>query len=117
MNLLSRVAATAAALPLLAGATLASAAPANAAPSGIADCPYPYVCLYDSQTKRKVGQFKDITSGYQAITNRTYHVKNTRYDDVAYFRHFSSYVCIAPRAVTDLPAVNGIRISSEAKCR
>ncbi len=46
-----------------------------------------------------------------------YDVVNTRYDDVVYFRHFSSYVCVKPRIKTSLPAVNGIRISWESTCR
>ncbi|MCX2969764.1 MULTISPECIES: hypothetical protein [Streptomyces] len=119
----------AAALALAAGTAPASAAPAApAAPAAstasvgaqadsIGDCPYPYVCLYDVSSGRKVSQFRDVTSGYQPVASNRYDVVNTRYDDVAYFRHFDTYVCIAPRARTSLPSVNGIRISWEATCR
>ncbi|MBW1602597.1 hypothetical protein JJV70_10865 [Streptomyces sp. JJ66] len=95
------------------GASAASAAAARS----IGDCPYPYVCLYDNRSGRKLAQFRDVTSGYQPLTRRAYKVVNTRNDDVAYFRHFDSYVCIAPRTSTSLPVVNGIRISWEATCR
>ncbi|MEI7031241.1 hypothetical protein [Streptomyces pratensis] len=118
MKTLSRAGVTAAALALLATPGTASAAPAPAASaSGIGDCPYPYVCLYHPTTGQKLGQFQDVTSGYQSITRRTYDVTNTRYDDVVYFRHFNSYVCVKPRVNrTSLPATDGIRISWEATC-
>jgi hypothetical protein len=100
----------------------ATATPAAAAPPG--DCPWPRVCLYNSAWVR-TGAFQDITSGWQNIppgspSYGAYYTYNSRHDDVAYFRFTNGVVgCVEPgrtASLRPLGIVNGIRISSEARC-
>jgi hypothetical protein len=108
------------------GFTVASlstlAAPAAAAPPG--DCPWPRVCLYNSAWVR-TGAFQDVTSGWQNIppgspSYGAYYTYNSRNDDVAYYRFTNGQVgCVEPHRTANLRLigiVNGIRISSEARC-
>ncbi|MFI2671626.1 hypothetical protein ACWHAO_21155 [Streptomyces albidoflavus] len=108
----------------VAGLLAASVGPAAAAPAPAADtCPYPYVCLFKNGVR--IGQFQDVTTGYQALPSRPtgtaaspLHVINTRNDDVAYLRWSTgSTVCLPPK--TENPVIGtltDIRISSSATC-
>lgn len=123
MSRLKRAVAWAAACVGLTAASLfVVAAPASAAPPG--DCPWPRVCLYNSGWVR-TGAYQDITSGWQNISSSSsaygaYYTYNSRNDDVAYFRFTNGRVgCVEPRRTANLRGigiVNGIRISSEARC-
>ena len=96
-----------------------AAAPAQAA----ASCAYPYVCLFKDGAK--IGQFQDVTSGFQSLPSRPTGtssspivVTNTRHDDVAYIRFSTgTTVCLPPVYSIDFTRVlTGIRISSSATC-
>ena len=96
-----------------------AAAPAQAA----ASCAYPYVCLFKDGAK--IGQFQDVTSGFQSLPSRPTGtssspivVTNTRHDDVAYIRFSTgTTVCLPPVYSTSFTGVlTGIRISSSATC-
>ncbi|GAA3099747.1 hypothetical protein [Streptomyces echinatus] len=102
--------------------TGASAAHAEPPTQG---CPYPYVCFYVDNDAllagRPISKYKDVTSGYQAVTPRPhYGVLNTRNDDVVYLRLQSGgSICLEPNTQTvfaDAYSVNGIRISSSSTC-
>ncbi|EFE71815.1 hypothetical protein [Streptomyces viridosporus] len=97
----------------------AAASPAQAT----ASCAYPYVCLFKNGVK--IGQFQDVTSGYQNLPSRPVGtssspivVTNTRHDDVAYIRFSTgTTVCLPPEYTTSLTGtLTGIRISSSATC-
>ncbi len=69
---------------------------AQAAPN---DCPYPYVCFY--QGNSKTGQYKDVTSGYQSVgrSSSATSIYNSRNDDVVYVRYSDGLVvCARPRS-------------------
>ncbi|GAB6902097.1 hypothetical protein [Kineosporia succinea] len=73
------------------GTLITGGSPASASTSALGGCSYPYVCLYTSNGT-KVGQFKDVTSGWQLFSRRDVtQAKNTRNDDVVYFKHSSGY--------------------------
>ncbi|WP_251094335.1 hypothetical protein [Streptomyces sp. Caat 7-52] len=102
--------------------TSASAAHAEPPTQG---CPYPYVCFYVDNDAllagRPISKYKDVTSGYQAVTPRPhYGVLNTRNDDVVYLRLQSGgSICLEPNTQTvfaNAYRVNGIRISSSSTC-
>ncbi|MFF3936703.1 hypothetical protein ACFYZV_11010 [Streptomyces phaeofaciens] len=102
--------------------TGASAAHAESPTQG---CPYPYVCFYVDNDALLAGKplskYKDVTSGYQAVTPRPhYGVLNTRNDDVVYLRLQSGgSICLPPNSQTvfaDAYSVNGIKISSSSTC-
>ncbi|WP_328721892.1 hypothetical protein OHT52_21965 [Streptomyces sp. NBC_00247] len=102
--------------------TGASAAHAEAPTHG---CPYPYVCFYLNNSALLAGtpvsMFKDVTSGYQAVTPRPhYGVVNTRNDDVVYLRlQDGTSICLPPNTSTVFAnafSVTGIRISYSASC-
>ncbi|PRW64729.1 hypothetical protein [Actinopolyspora mortivallis] len=103
----------AAAFSVLLGLPLVSAAPAQAL-----SCPYPYVCLYDPDSGNRVGQFQDVTSGWQYITEDDYLFKNTRNDDVVYFLTGGGDVfCIPPNQDGwTQGSVKALRISWESEC-
>lgn len=106
----------------VAAQTAASAT--GSAPVRAADtCSYPYVCLFKNGTK--IGQFQDVTSGYQDLPSRptgpNLVVQNTRNDDVAYIRRASGVVtCIPPKTSVNYGnnsgTLTGIRIDSRATC-
>jgi hypothetical protein len=88
-------------------------------------CPYPWVCFYVDNNALLAGnplsKYKDVTSGYQAVTPRPhYGVQNTRNDDVVYLRLQSGgSICLPPNNSTvfaDAYVVNGIKISSSSTC-
>ncbi|QFQ98152.1 hypothetical protein F9278_20235 [Streptomyces phaeolivaceus] len=100
----------------------ASAAHAESPTQG---CPYPYVCFYVDNGALIAGnplsKYKDVTSGYQAVTPRPhYGVLNTRNDDVVHLRLQSGgSICLGPNTQTVFSSsyiVNGIRISSSSRC-
>ncbi|MFE2597367.1 hypothetical protein ACFXCZ_12835 [Streptomyces sp. NPDC059396] len=100
-------------------APTAATAPASAA----ASCAYPYVCLFKGGVK--IGQFQDVTSGFQSLPSRPtgtasspITVTNTRHDDVAYIRFDNgTTVCLPPEYSTNFTGtLTGIRISSSATC-
>ncbi|MGM9381532.1 hypothetical protein [Streptomyces sp. NRRL F-5008] len=102
--------------------TGASAAHAEGPTQG---CPYPYVCFYVDNDAllagRVLSKYKDVTSGYQAVTPRPhYGVLNTRNDDVVFLRLQSGgSICLPPNSQTvfaDGYRVNGIKISSSSTC-
>ncbi|QEU66041.1 hypothetical protein CP966_12670 [Streptomyces galilaeus] len=102
--------------------TDASAAHAEPPTQG---CPYPYVCFYVDNNALLAGtpisKYRDVTSGYQAVTPRPhYGVLNTRNDDVVYLRLQSGgSICLGPNTqtvFTNSYSVNGIKISSSSTC-
>ncbi|MDQ0688493.1 MULTISPECIES: hypothetical protein [Streptomyces] len=102
--------------------TGASAAHAESPTQG---CPYPWVCFYVDNDALLAGtplsKYKDVTSGYQAVTPRPhYGVMNTRNDDVVYLRlQGGGSICLPPNHSTvfaNSAVVNGIRISSSPTC-
>ncbi|MBB5916065.1 hypothetical protein BJY24_004977 [Nocardia transvalensis] len=97
-----------------AGALTPLAAPAHAAP---ADCPWPFVCLYDRHGVKK-GAFQDITAGYQPVNFSGGRGYNARRDDVVYLRDINGTVgCILPGRWGDLPTpITGLRIAPESRC-
>ncbi|MEU6106855.1 hypothetical protein ACWEJ7_21300 [Streptomyces albidoflavus] len=110
------------ALSAAVGLLAASAGTAAAAPAADT-CPYPYVCLFKDGVR--IGQFQDVTSGYQNLPSRPtgtesskIHVVNTRNDDVAYIRWSGgSTACLPPKYDTYFTGtLTGIRISSSATC-
>ncbi|MBQ0826602.1 hypothetical protein [Streptomyces tagetis] len=98
-------------------------APATAPAEAAATCPYPYVCLFKDGVR--IGQFQDVTSGFQALPSKPTGtsaspivVTNTRHDDVAYIRFANgTTVCLPPEYTTSFTGtLTGIRISSSATC-
>lgn len=105
----------------VAAQTAASASTSSAVRAAADTCSYPYVCIFKNGTR--IGQFQDVTSGYQNLPSRpsgpNLTVQNTRNDDVAYVRLSSgSAICIAPqRAYTvNSGTLTGIRIDSRSTC-
>ena len=102
----------------------ASAGEVESAKLPLPACAYPYVCLYTS-SQAKVGQFQDVTSGYQNFSRTDiWYAKNTRNDDVAYFRYNDGSIgCIGPNSEVNLRGGSfagkiptGIRIDSSSVC-
>lgn len=118
-KLKQRLTGAAGVLVLTAGLGVAGTAPAQAAPT---DCPYPYVCFYKYGSK--MGQYKDVTSGYQSVgkSSSATSIYNSRNDDVVYVRYSDGLVrCAPPKAMLDLaryPAksITGVRISWSPTC-
>ncbi|MFB7601095.1 hypothetical protein [Streptomyces sp. NPDC056160] len=101
----------------------AVAAPTTAVAQATASCAYPYVCLFKNGVR--IGQFQDVTSGYQSLPSRPtgtnsspITVTNTRHDDVAYIRYSTgSTSCIPPlQSSAFTGTLTGIRISSSPTC-
>ncbi|MFI9505371.1 hypothetical protein [Nocardia sp. NPDC052566] len=109
----ARLGITTAALAVAAALT-PLAAPAQAAP---ANCPWPFVCLYDFNGVKK-GAFQDITAGYQRVNFGGGTGYNARRDDVVYLRDINGTVgCIEPGKSANLPTpINGLRIAPESRC-
>lgn len=87
---------------VLAAASLVGSAPTAEAASG---CSYPYVCIYNVSgapgnlsSANLVGRFKDITSAYQNVVNRSkWTVVNTRQNDSVYVKMTDgAYECLYP---------------------
>ncbi|GAA0897932.1 hypothetical protein GCM10009574_078500 [Streptomyces asiaticus] len=109
---------------LSAAAVLTTGGPAQAAALG---CDYPKVCFYTA-SKTKVGQFQDVTSGWQSFSRTDiYYAVNTRNDDVAYIRYSNGQTsCLGegqPNTIWDLRSLyganvypNGVRISTSSDC-
>lgn len=113
-------AAVAGALIMAAGLVTSAASAAEAAVPG--DCPYPYVCFYDTKGK-KTGQFRDITSQYQTVGASAYasRIYNSRKDDGARIRYSDGYTrCVKPGESSGVSRghtkLTGIRISSSPTC-
>lgn len=105
------------------GTAVAAPTAAAASAQATASCAYPYVCLFKDGVK--IGQFQDVTSGYQSLPSRPVGtssspivVTNTRHDDVAYIRFSTgTAVCLLPEYTTTFTGtLTGIRISSSATC-
>ncbi|MBD0742408.1 hypothetical protein BG418_13085 [Streptomyces sp. CBMA152] len=113
--------ATAGVLVAAAGALMAPASSASAAPAQGLACDYPYVCFYVGEGG--VGKFKDITPGWQTLTRSrgAEYVVNTRHDDGALL-HFTNgrTACVGPGATLHAPSigtVDKLRITDSPQCR
>lgn len=101
---------------------LATQTSASASADALGSCSYPYVCVYTSNGT-KVGQFQDVTSGWQSFSrNDITQAKNTRNNDVVYFRYSNHYTsCVennneSPLTIPNYGWVTGLQINDSDTC-